>query len=118
MRDERRLMWVRVLHTAIYVVMASCVFIVLYAGLTGVHGRWLWVASGLVALEAVVFAASGMKCPLTAVAVKYGAGEGPLFDTFLPERFTRHTFTIFAPLMAAGFALLGARALWLGWAAG
>lgn len=116
MTDPQRLALVRAVHTAIYLVMASAVFVVLYAGVTGARGAWLWIAAALAALESVVFAASGMKCPLTAIAVKYGAGDGPLFDTFLPERFTRHTFTIFAPLMVAGFALLVLRAVWLGWA--
>lgn len=115
MTDAQSLALVRAVHTAIYIVMASAVFVVLFGGITGARGVWLWIAAGLAGLESVVFAASGMKCPLTAIAVRYGAGEGPLFDTFLPERFTRHTFRIFAPLMIAGFALLILRALWLGW---
>lgn len=51
--------WVRAIHTAIYLVMASASFATLYAGVTGVHGAWLWLAGGLVAIEAVVFTASG-----------------------------------------------------------
>ena len=37
---------IRTVHTVIYVVMASCVFLVLYAGITGAHGAWLWAAGG------------------------------------------------------------------------
>jgi len=114
--DARRLAIVRAVHTAIYLVMASAVFVVLYGGVTGAHGPWLWAAAGLAALESLVFAGSGMKCPLTAVALKYGAGRDGLFDTFLPERITRHTLQVFGPLMALGFALLAARALSWGWA--
>lgn len=112
MTDSQRLALVRGVHTAIYLVMASSVFAVLYAGLTGAHGRWLWVAGALVAVECVVFAASGLKCPLTAVAARYGPGVS---DTFLPERFTRLTFAIFTPLIFLGALLVAARALWLGW---
>jgi len=110
-----RLALVRALHTAIYLVMASAVCGVLFAGVTGSHGPWLWGAVGLVLIESLVFAASGMRCPLTAVAVKYGAASTNPADTLLPERFTRLTFRIFGPLILVGFALLAARALGLGW---
>jgi hypothetical protein len=67
------------------------------------------VAAGLVAGESIVFAFAGLKCPLTAIAVRYGAGQDGLFDTFLPERMTRHTFRIFGPLIVLAFTLLIAR---------
>jgi hypothetical protein len=105
----QRLALVRLIHTAIYLVMASSVFVVLYSGITGAGGPWLWVAAGLVITESLVFTVSGMKCPLTAVAVRYGAGKGELFDTFLPERLTRYTLRVFGPLILLGFLLLGAR---------
>jgi hypothetical protein len=112
MTDAQRLALVRALHTAIYLVNATAILLIVYAGLTGRTGRWLPVALVLAAAEAAVFAGSGMKCPLTAVAVRYGAGDGPLFDTFIPERVTRYTLAVFGPLLAIGVALLGAR--WLG----
>jgi hypothetical protein len=85
MTDAQRLTLVRAVHTAIYVVMASASFVVPYAGLTGAHGPWLWIAGGLVAAESIVFTASGLKCPLTAIAVKYGATKEGGFDTFFPS---------------------------------
>ncbi len=112
MTDAQRLTLVRAVHTAIYIVMASAVFVVLYAGITGAYGAWLWVAMGLVGVESVVFTASGMKCPLTAVAVRYGATKDGAFDTFLPERVTRHTFRVFGPLILIGLVLIGWR-LWM-----
>ena len=116
MTDARRLWLVRAAHSTIYLVMVACILAVDYAGITGVHGPWLAAAVALVTLESLVFAASGWKCPLTAVAVRYGAGRDGLFDTFLPERRTRHTFRVFGPLIGIGLLLLAARGLWLGWA--
>ena len=111
MTDTQSLALVRSVHTVIYLVMASAVFVVLYAGVTGAHGPWLWVATGLIGIESLIFAASGLKCPLTSIAVKYGAraGAGEVFDTFLPERITRYTFRVFGPLIVVGFSLLAAR---------
>ena len=66
MTDVQRLALVRGVHTAIYVVMAISTFVLLYAGVTGAQGGWLWVALGLLAIEVIVFAVSGMKCPVSA----------------------------------------------------
>jgi hypothetical protein len=74
-KNAQRLALVRGVHTFIYIVMATPT-LVLYAGLTGAHGWWLGVALTLLAVETVVFAGSGMKCPLTALAVGYGAEKG------------------------------------------
>jgi len=86
--------------------MAISTFVILYAGIAGAKGLWLWVAITLLGLEVVVFAISGMKCPLTAFAVKYGAKTGHVFDTFLPERLTRYTFRFFGTVMLFGLVLL------------
>jgi len=112
MSDARRLALVRGVHTAIYIGMVASIFVLLYAGATGYVGLWLWVALVLLAVETVVFVGNGMKCPLTALAVRYGAKTGYAFDTFLPERFTRHTFRFFGSLMLFGLVLLAMR--WAG----
>lgn len=109
MTDPQRLTLVRAIHTAIYVVMASSTFLILYAGVTGARGPWLWAPLALMGIEMVVFVSFGMKCPLTAIAVRYGATKAGAYDTFLPERFTRHTLRIFGPLMAIGLILLATR---------
>jgi hypothetical protein len=106
MNNNWRLSAVRAAHTLIYLVMASATVLVLFAGLTGATGGWLHVALALVLLEAAIFIGSGMKCPLTAVAVRYGATHDGHWDTFLPERCTRHTLTVFGPMMLFGVALL------------
>jgi hypothetical protein len=110
--EPQLLATIRFVHTAIYIVMVVSVFVLLYAGLTGATGAWLWLALGLLAVESAVFAGYGFKCPLTAMAVRHGAVTGHVFDTFLPERVTRNTFRVFGSLMAIGVLLLVAR--WLG----
>ncbi len=111
MNDSQRLSLVRALHTVIYLVMAAASFALLYAGVTGAQGVWLWWCVGLVGAEAAVFTASGLKCPLTAIAVQNGATRQGVGDTFLPERMTRHTFRFFAPLILLAATLLAGRFL-------
>ena len=110
--NGQRLAAIRLFHTVIYIVMAASTFALLYAGLTGATGPWLWIALGLLGVEVVVFVGNGMRCPLTAMAVRYGAEKGYAFDTFLPERFTRYTFRFFGSIMAIGLILLVLR--WTG----
>ena len=109
MNNAQGLAVLRGVHTAIYLIMAASIFVLIYAGVAGLRGPLLWIPLGLLVTETAVFVGSGMKCPLTAIAVKYGAKHGQVFDTFLPERFTRHTLTIFGPLMAIGCVLVAAR---------
>lgn len=112
MTDNRFLALIRALHTTIYLVMAISTFVLLYAGITGAQGPWLWIALVLLGVEVVVFVGNGMKCPLTALAVRYGAKTGYVFDTFLPERATRYTFNFFGTVMVIGLGLLVLR--WVG----
>lgn len=109
MPSNKPLAVVRAIHTAIYVVMASSTVALVYAGVTGASGWWLAAAIVLLAIETVVFVGNGFRCPLTALAVKYGAEKGYAFDTFLPERATRLTFRVFGSLMALGFLMLALR---------
>jgi len=111
--DSQRLALVRALHTAIYLVMVAAIFVLLYSAIASYAGVWLWVSLALLAVESVVFVGNGFRCPLTALAVSYGAEKGYAFDTFLPESFTRHTFRFFGSLMVLGLVLLALR--WMGW---
>lgn len=55
------------------------------------------------------FAAFGLKCSLTAIAVKYGATKDGAYDTFFPKRITRWTSAVFGPVILVGFGLLAVR---------
>ncbi|MEW5825884.1 MAG: hypothetical protein AB1778_03550 [Candidatus Bipolaricaulota bacterium] len=103
---------VRLLHTLTHLVMVAAIASRLHAGITGSSGVWLWTSLGLLAVESIVFVAHGLKCPLTALAIRYGAGKGRAFGTLIPERFTRCTLPLFGTLMVAGRVLLTLR--WTG----
>jgi hypothetical protein len=106
---EQVLQLIRTAHTLIYTVMVTAIGALLFAGITGYCSMWLWIALGLVTLEGIAFFGDGMRCPLTALAVHYGAEKGHSFDTLLPERFTRYTFRLFGSLTGLGLLLLALR---------
>ena len=103
--NARKLFFVRGVHTVIYVLMAVSIVYILVSAIAGRGGPALYVALGLVATEIVVFAASGMRCPLTGLARKFGAPKGYAFDTFLPEMVAKNTFLVFGGLLAIGLGL-------------
>ena len=106
MSNQQILFWIRTLHTTIYLVMAGSTIFILLCGLLGYVNPVLWAALVLVGIEAIVFLANGFHCPLTGLAVKYGAEKGYVFDTFLPETATKYTFRVFASLLALGVLFL------------
>jgi hypothetical protein len=111
--NAQKLFRIRLVHTLIYVINGTACFVMLYAGVTGETGTWLWIAVALVAIETVILFANGIKCPLAPLAEKYGARETDfLYDTFIPERLTRYTFHFFSVVVLAGLAFAGLR--WLG----
>ena len=75
-------------------------------------GAWLWIALALLVVETVIYLGNGMRWPLTALAVRYGAESGYIFDNFLPEQVTRYTFNFFGTVMVVGLVLLVLR--WVG----
>ncbi len=102
---------IKAVHTAIYAVMVAAIFYILYCGVTGALNVQLVVAIGLVGLEAAVFMGNGRKCPLTALARRYGDPKGYVGDLFCPEWLARRTFLIFTSLFVIGLLLVAFRFL-------
>jgi hypothetical protein len=109
MSDSHMLFLIRTFHTTIYIILAVSVIFLLVSALLGYFGPVLLVALLCIGIEVIVFVASGMKCPLTDVAKKYGAEKGCVFDTFLPESLTKYTFRFFGVLLVIGLIVLALR---------
>jgi hypothetical protein len=103
--NPQKLLAIRIVHTVVYVLMAASIVFIMISGITGGGGSFLIISFGLVAIEVIVFVASGMKCPLTGLARKYGAPKGYAFDTLLPELIAKNTFRAFGTLLALGLVL-------------
>ena len=60
------------------------------------------VLIAVVALEVVILALNGMRCPLTGVAARYTDDRRDNFDIFLPLSIARYNKQIFGTLYALG----------------
>jgi hypothetical protein len=99
--DERALVAVKVLHTAIWALMAACIVAL---------PVFAWVkrfdlalgASALVLGECAVLAMNRGRCPLTGVAARYTEKRADNFDIYLPQWLARYNKQIFGTLFVAG----------------
>ena len=88
------LILIKVLHTAVWAVMASAIVSMPWLI---VCRRWRWVLGLMlmVSVECLVVAVNGMRCPLTDVAARYTTDRAANFDIYLPEWLALYNKVIF-----------------------
>ena len=90
---------IKAVHTRAWLSIESCLVYLLYAGLRRQSDRGAAVAAAVVAAESLIFAANGFRCPLTTLAVTFGAERGGVTDIFLPRWFAHNLPAIHVPLL-------------------
>ena len=96
-RSASRLVTIKLLHTAIWAVMAGSI---LFLPLAAVMDRLWWAAalSAIVLAECLVLAINRGRCPLTPLAARYTEDRADNFDIYLPRWLARHNKAIFGTL--------------------
>lgn len=101
-----KLLFIKILHTLIWIFMASCVMVVLAAGVFGFINAWVYGAIGIIFFEGIILLIFNWKCPLTIVAQKYTENREDNFDIFLPKILAKHNKTIFTTMFIVGLVLI------------
>ena len=101
MTDERQLLLVKLVHTAVWAFFAGCIVAIPVLGWRGQLVQAA-VLCGVVFLEVLVLMFNHWRCPLTPVAARFTADRRDNFDIFLPEWIARHNKEIFGGLYVAG----------------
>jgi hypothetical protein len=91
------LVQIKLLHTAVWAVMAGCILGLPAAALAQRFDAAI-VLTVVVLAECVVLAINRGRCPLTGVAARLTADRADNFDIYLPERLARHNKVIFGTL--------------------
>jgi hypothetical protein len=105
---------IKLVHTVVFLVESTAILYILYSGLFNVGGRWLILAVTLALLETAVYVGSGLRCPLTGLAVRYGdrtGGNDLIADLFLPSQAAALIPRVCGGLMVIGLGLIGWRLL-------
>ena len=109
--NYRKLILIKLLHTAIWAVMAAAVFYILYAGIFDKIGLMVWLCVGLILIEALILLICKWRCPLTLIGERYTDKRDVGFDIFLPPWLAKYNKTIFTALYVVGLLLVLWRAL-------
>jgi hypothetical protein len=92
---------IKVLHTAIWVILACSILALPVLGILQ-RFRWAAMLTTLVVLECGVLAFNGGRCPLTDLAVKFTSDRADNFDIYLPNGLAKYNKTIFGVLFVVG----------------
>lgn len=104
--NAKQLMYVKLVHTAIWLVLAPVVLYVLWSGVTGHITIYSWIAALAIVVEGVVLLLFKGSCPLTVVARKYSDSDKDNFDIYLPNWLARYNKLIFGSLYGVGLVLM------------
>ena len=97
--DEKTLIGIKLLHTAVWVFF-NLVLIYLYYAVWTDSITWLfWAGICAFALEFVVLVFNGWNCPITFWARRYTDDDRDNFDIYLPNWLAKHTKTIYSTLV-------------------
>ena len=101
MSAGQELVLVKLLHTAIWAVMASAVLAIPICALRGNFRAAKWL-SLLILAECIVLALNAGRCPLTDIAARFTAERQPNFDIYLPLWLAQYNKHIFGSLFVLG----------------
>ena len=101
MSPEHSLIFIKVVHTAIWAVMATAILAIPVAALRAQFRIAAWLTA-LILVECVVLGLNHGRCPLTDVAARFATERGANFDIYLPRWLAQHNKTIFGGLFVAG----------------
>ena len=92
---------IKLLHTVIWAILAGSILVLPLAGVLR-RFRWAAILTGLVALECIVLAVNGGRCPLSDLAARFTDSSADNFDIYLPNWLVQYNKVIFGMLFIAG----------------
>jgi hypothetical protein len=96
-----KLRQIKLLHTAIWAVMAASILALPWLAWLG-RFRWAFGLTLLITGECLVLAVNGGRCPLTDIAARYADDRACNFDIYLPLWLACYNKLIFGFLFVAG----------------
>lgn len=102
MTREGKLIAIKLLHTAIWLVMTAATAYALTASLLDRFDAWFFASVALIGGEVLVLVVRRFECPLTTIAERYTAERSPTFDIYLPRWVAEHNIRIFTAIFILG----------------
>ncbi|HEX9059656.1 MAG TPA: hypothetical protein VF941_05725 [Clostridia bacterium] len=99
---NRKLLYVKLIHTIIWIFYVFVISYILYAGIFNKINIFQYIAIGLVVLEGIILLIFKWKCPLTIIGYKYTDNREVGFDIFLPKWLAENNKSIFSTIFVIG----------------
>lgn len=106
------IVWVRLFHTLVFVVMFGAILFLLYCGLANQLTRWTAFAFALISVEVVVYATHGFRCPLRTWAERLTPPDQVVQDIYLPAWLAARVVAISTLLLGLACLILLVRLIW------
>ena len=106
MTNAKKLVLIKLLHTAIWVFYNIVIFYLLYSVLVDKINRWIWIGLALIFAEGLILVIFKRTCPITLVARKYSNSTHDNFDIFLPNWLAKYNKIIYSSIVVIIIVLL------------
>ncbi|MCG2611617.1 hypothetical protein LZZ90_08870 [Flavobacterium sp. SM15] len=99
MRENSKLILVKLLHTAIWLFFNVVIFYLFYAVIANKIDKWVWICLGLIVMEGIVLLIFKRICPVTLIARNYSDSSKPNFDIYLPLWLAKYNKEIYSTIV-------------------
>jgi hypothetical protein len=106
MDDRTKLIYIKLLHTLIWVFFNVVLFYLLYAVITNRIDHWVWIGLGCFVVEGLVLLLFKNFCPLTLWARKYSTSTRHNFDIYIPNWLAKYNKPIYSSLLGVVMVIL------------
>lgn len=106
-----KLVWVKLLHTAIWVFFNVVIFYLLYAVIADKIDTWAWICFGLIGIETLILLIFKRVCPVTLLAKRYSDSDRANFDIYLPHWLAKHNQLIYSIIVVIAILIFSYRLL-------
>ena len=109
MTQHSSLVFIKLLHTAIWIFFNIVIFYLLYAVIVNKIDIWVWVCIGFIVLEGLILLVFKSICPVTLWARKYSDSTKDNFDIYLPNWLARYNKLIYTTIVVIALIILAIR---------
>ena len=106
MKVHAPLIFIKIVHTVIWLFFNAVLFYLFYAVITNKIDKWVWIGLGSFFMEGIVLLMFKNSCPLTIIARKYSDSSRDNFDIYLPEWLARYNKLIYTSLLGVIILIL------------
>lgn len=106
-----KLVFIKLLHTLIWIIYVLIIIYILYAGIVNKIDIYVYIAISSVILEGIILLIFKWRCPLTIIGEKYTDSKEVGFDIYLPKWLAKNNKAIFSTIFIFELLLITYRIL-------